>query len=755
MPEYIASGSHYFHENRYRFLILQRFKCDLHSVIREKRVNIKHILTIASQVLDVLEHLHDNGYAHNDIKAENLMIGSYNIDEYQKKVLNLKDQRSNDAELAAAAAAAVASASSSTAGSACGRPVRIRKQPVMDDFVTSFEWSGRRQLRPHKNVKYNYDDDGSSEGGDNLNAYDDDDADSDFKVALNNKGKQQPHHAHVVKEKKKQEKQHVGRPKKKVESVNHIFLIDFGLASKFLDSNGVHHQFYMDQRRAHDGTLEFTSRDAHMGAHSRRSDLECLGYNMMFWCLGTLPWKDEKLQNQPEQVHRMKEIFMTDAREMLRLIYGQEVPKFLGEYFNYVNSLAYDERPDYDSLRRMFMREFTQLGNKKSDMTLNLDDLKKSCMAISKTVKSADNQCEKIKNVKAIAKLGLLIPMNEKLNISRNSSIGCRISPKNLRSKTEKLPKKSKKRFSWAEILSQDPDQIARQRAEKEFERDQSTTDTPTKYKGRPTYAILEIENRLKSKDNNNENRNVFNDDDYIKGYTKAMMDVVRKRKASLSTSHQMNQENCVESINQKVEHDQRCRRGRRKSDNPTKLSSKTNKNNKNVAEMHDNFYMRPTKTNRKNDVQTHQQQQPLTPPNTTDESSCSSTNTESSEESNSSAQPQTQNNNKKRINGGNNIKRNQINQRNNNYSKKNGSTGTNSRSSSHSSLSISSSDSVEAYTTSGISSSEFFDDDDDDDDDSESYDAHEVVSPVKTRTARQKSTKNKISKPNCKKLLK
>ncbi|CAM6031325.1 unnamed protein product, partial [Sphagnum compactum] len=76
MPQYVASGSHYFSESRYRFLILQRFKCDLHHIIKNRRVATKHVLIIANQILDVLEHLHDNGYAHSDIKAENLMIGS-------------------------------------------------------------------------------------------------------------------------------------------------------------------------------------------------------------------------------------------------------------------------------------------------------------------------------------------------------------------------------------------------------------------------------------------------------------------------------------------------------------------------------------------------------------------------------------------------------------------------------------------------------------------------------------------------------
>lgn len=75
MPTYMASGGHYFGQTRYRFLILPRYDFDLHSIIRSRQVETKNILIIASQLIDILEHIHDCGYAHSDIKAENIMIG--------------------------------------------------------------------------------------------------------------------------------------------------------------------------------------------------------------------------------------------------------------------------------------------------------------------------------------------------------------------------------------------------------------------------------------------------------------------------------------------------------------------------------------------------------------------------------------------------------------------------------------------------------------------------------------------------------
>ena len=44
------------------------------------------------------------------------------------------------------------------------------------------------------------------------------------------------------------------------------YLVDYGLAYRFRTRAGVHKPFVHDERRAHEGTLEFTSRDAHEGS---------------------------------------------------------------------------------------------------------------------------------------------------------------------------------------------------------------------------------------------------------------------------------------------------------------------------------------------------------------------------------------------------------------------------------------------------------------------------------------------------------
>lgn len=69
---------------------------------------------------------------------------------------------------------------------------------------------------------------------------------------------------------------------------NTIFLIDFGLARKFV-VNGQHikHQ----EKLGVNGSCRYASINAHSGCQtSRRDDLESLGYMLIYFLTGSLPW---------------------------------------------------------------------------------------------------------------------------------------------------------------------------------------------------------------------------------------------------------------------------------------------------------------------------------------------------------------------------------------------------------------------------------------------------------------------------------
>ncbi|XP_055536970.1 uncharacterized protein LOC129725326 isoform X2 [Wyeomyia smithii] len=583
MPEYIASGSHYFKNERYRFLILKRYQRDLHSLIKNKRVEPKSVPIIACQILDVLEHLHDKGYVHSDIKAENLMLGKvpvsllanlkstklFESNQNQSPVKNTKNASKSNGYTGFTSTPSVLMKKVLTNGVefSGSNPVRSCRNGGVTEFETYKDMVKSHYLRPLKNIVYRDDSDEEElkngkkkrkrrKDGDNSKSFfytittkNVNDTYKQIDVQISRNGAALINGtaaAQVVNGTKRKP----GRPRAlpaEEATEDRIHLIDFGLASKFNDSTGQHRPFCMDQRRAHDGTLEFTSRDAHMGAHARRSDLECLGYNLIFWSRGFLPWKDEKLLNQPEQVHRMKEYFMTDVREMLKLIYGEDCPKYLGEFLHYVGGLTYDERPNYDYLRNLFYQELRRLGyNNKSTLKLNVDNIVKLSEPL--TAQDEAEITNKINHVKSLMKMGVL-PYRESTLHNKTTS------PKNLRSKrdstrtpatngkatngakngvvTIKESCKKEKKFSWSEILSTDPDQIARERAEKEFERADQIEEVVISYTGNPTYAIRELENK-RDLGTPGGGLDYTESEDYIKGYTKPMMEILRKRQSQL-----------------------------------------------------------------------------------------------------------------------------------------------------------------------------------------------------------------------------
>ena len=48
-----------------------------------------------------------------------------------------------------------------------------------------------------------------------------------------------------------------------------VYLVDYGLAYRYVFDDGRRTEYKEDPRRVHDGTIEFTSRDAHLGVRKR------------------------------------------------------------------------------------------------------------------------------------------------------------------------------------------------------------------------------------------------------------------------------------------------------------------------------------------------------------------------------------------------------------------------------------------------------------------------------------------------------
>ncbi|XP_062278242.1 inactive serine/threonine-protein kinase VRK3 isoform X1 [Scomber scombrus] len=139
-----------------------------------------------------------------------------------------------------------------------------------------------------------------------------------------------------------------------------VYLVGYCYAFRYCPG-GQHVEYREASRTAHEGTVEFISLDAHKGAApSRRSDLQSLGYCMLCWHTGTLPWS---ALTEPDQVATQKERYMEDVPALLSQCFGKKkVSSAFKTYLTAVMALQYSEEPDYSALKAGLSAALQQLG---------------------------------------------------------------------------------------------------------------------------------------------------------------------------------------------------------------------------------------------------------------------------------------------------------------------------------------------------------------------------------------------------------
>jgi casein kinase 1 len=91
---------------------------------------------------------------------------------------------------------------------------------------------------------------------------------------------------------------------------------------------------------------------------SRRDDLESLGYVLMYFLRGSLPWQGLKAGTKKQKYEKISEKKMSTPIEVLCKAYPSE----FASYFHYCRSLRFDDKPDYAYLKRIFRDLFIREG---------------------------------------------------------------------------------------------------------------------------------------------------------------------------------------------------------------------------------------------------------------------------------------------------------------------------------------------------------------------------------------------------------
>ncbi|CAI0386163.1 unnamed protein product [Linum tenue] len=107
------------------------------------------------------------------------------------------------------------------------------------------------------------------------------------------------------------------------------------------------------------GTARYASVNTHLGIEqSRRDDLESLGYVLMYFIRGSLPWQGLKAGTKKQKYDKISEKKVSTSIESLCKSYPSEFVS----YFHFCRALRFEDKPDYSYLKRLFRDLFIREG---------------------------------------------------------------------------------------------------------------------------------------------------------------------------------------------------------------------------------------------------------------------------------------------------------------------------------------------------------------------------------------------------------
>jgi len=133
-----------------------------------------------------------------------------------------------------------------------------------------------------------------------------------------------------------------------------LYMIDFGLVKRYRSAKTQTHIAYRDGKSL-TGTARYASINAHIGIQqSRRDDVEAVGYVLIYFLQGGLPWQQLQTENKDEKYKKIMEAKKATPLEEL----CKGLPEVFTSYMHYCRGLEFEDKPDYAYLRRTFKEAF-------------------------------------------------------------------------------------------------------------------------------------------------------------------------------------------------------------------------------------------------------------------------------------------------------------------------------------------------------------------------------------------------------------
>ena len=129
-----------------------------------------------------------------------------------------------------------------------------------------------------------------------------------------------------------------------------LYLLDFGLAKKYRSSKTLEQYPYIKKKKL-TGMARYASIHAlEEMEQSRRDDLESVGYVLMYFLRGNLPWQGLKIKSKEDRYKKILDKKKETTSEEL----CKGFPDEFREYLEYSRNLEYTEEPKYDKYKEQF-----------------------------------------------------------------------------------------------------------------------------------------------------------------------------------------------------------------------------------------------------------------------------------------------------------------------------------------------------------------------------------------------------------------
>mmetsp|Transcript_31835 Transcript_31835/g.109504 ORF Transcript_31835/g.109504 Transcript_31835/m.109504 type:complete len:462 (+) Transcript_31835:80-1465(+) len=146
-----------------------------------------------------------------------------------------------------------------------------------------------------------------------------------------------------------------------------VFCIDFGLSKRYRHPHTMQHIPYREGRSL-TGTPRYASIANHLGIEqSRRDDLEAIGYVLVYFAKGRLPWQGLKAKS----AHKKYALILEKKQAISIRELCEGCPPQFAEYLAYCRELKFDAQPNVAYLRRLFRDLYAQQGHDVQQLAAN------------------------------------------------------------------------------------------------------------------------------------------------------------------------------------------------------------------------------------------------------------------------------------------------------------------------------------------------------------------------------------------------